>query len=361
MNTRIWPLLLTPLFLLAVGCTDQLVVDAVQEPTVQEPSVGGEVDYDMVTLGTLGGSSNGAWAINNGAFVVGSAKNSEGQTRAFVWTEADGMRDLLGSEHEPYNQARHVNHGGQVAGVSSLDRGFVYDLVTDQVVWLVGLPDHTTTQAIAINGDGVVVGRSAIELESGETEWRTVVWIPVADGSYSEPIDLDCPAMQLYSAINRHGDVVANQCGGRSPYLWIRSGDGYATPVVLGTLGGRSTYATGINDHGRVAGWSTAPDGVRKAVLWHPDDYTTPIALGDAFMVLAINNQNEIVGERSARNRRAAVLWTVDDAGGLVAVQELPVPRGYREALARGINDDGWIVGSIWDDSGSTAVLWRRP
>jgi probable HAF family extracellular repeat protein len=369
MNTRTSAMLLGSLCLLVAGCSEQTVL-APQDATLQHApghakgggGGGGNdgVAYEVVMLGTLGGSSGLAQAINSAAVVVGEAANAEGQRRAFVWTESAGMRDLLGSGHERFNWARDINERGEIAGVEA--NGFIYDLATDQVAWLPPLPDHTATQAIAINPDGLVVGRSAGQSASGATDWRTVVWSPAAAGGYAEPHDLDCPAMQLYPAINSGGDIVANECRGffSPPYLWIRNGDGYDNPIALGTLGGRgTTHATGIDDRGRVAGWSSAPDGARRAVLWHPDDYAAPIDLGHAVVVVAMNNHNGIVGEKETKNRRTAVLWTVDDAGRLTAVQELPAPDGYRDSAAGGINDEGWIVGLAQNSKGSAAVLWR--
>jgi probable HAF family extracellular repeat protein len=363
MRTRIPSIFLGPLFLAAAGCSEQQVLEPQDASSDHAPAYnkrgGGDAPaYEVVALGTLGGRSE-AWALNNAAIVVGSSANTEGQTRAFVWTESTGMRDLLGTEHEPFNQARHINEEGQVAGLSTVNDGFVYDLRTGQVAWLPPLPDHHVTQAIAINADGMVVGRSA-----GQTgdSWRTVVWTPAAGIGYVEPTDLDCPAMQIYTAVNRGGDIVANECRGRlsPPYLWIRNGDRHHAPIALGTLGGRgSTHATGIDDRGRASGWSTAPGGARRAVLWHPADYTRPIDLGDATVVLAMNNNNGIVGEKSTKNGSTAVLWTVDAAGNLTAVQALPAVSGYRDAGARGINDDGWIVGYAQNKDGSAAVLWR--
>jgi probable HAF family extracellular repeat protein len=357
---------LGPLFLLAAGCSDQRVVEPQDASFNHSPGHkgGGGSDggaaYEVVTLGTLGGSGSNAQAINNAPVVVGEARNAAGQSRAFVWTESEGMRDLFGSAHEPWNHARHINERGEVVGLSTGSVGFVYDLRTGHVVWLSALPQHTTSQAIAINVNGLVVGRSGGTLESGQADWRTVVWVPAADGSYGEPLDLACPVMQINSAINRAGDFVASECRGpfSRPHLY-RSADGFQNPVTLGTLGGR-TRATGIDDDGKIAGWSTLPSGEVRAVVWHPADYGAPIDLGAAVSVQGMNNQNRIVGARPVRKGRyVAAIWTVDDAGGLVAVQELPIPRGYSDSSAYGINDDNWVVGALTANSGNTATLWR--
>ena len=48
----------------------------------------------MVDLGTLGGTTSRAVAVNDGGQVVGWAETAAGQTHAFSWTEGDGMIDL---------------------------------------------------------------------------------------------------------------------------------------------------------------------------------------------------------------------------------------------------------------------------
>jgi probable HAF family extracellular repeat protein len=49
----------------------------------------------LTWLGTLGGSNSGAVGVSDdGAVVVGGARNAAGQSRAFRWTAAGGMRDL---------------------------------------------------------------------------------------------------------------------------------------------------------------------------------------------------------------------------------------------------------------------------
>jgi probable HAF family extracellular repeat protein len=370
MRTRNAALLLGSLLLIATGCNDRILEPA--GPSFHHApghagsgggkgGDGGEA-YHVVTLGTLGGSNSNAWALNGAGVVVGDSRNADGQGRAFVWTESEGMRDLLGSAHDARSTALGVSDAGKVTGMMGHEdgQGFVFDLATQQVAWLPGLPGHTGTLAWTSNTDGLVVGRSVGTFESGETDWQAVVWIPAADGGYGVPIELGCPTNPIYPAINAAGSLVLNECRGSLslPRMWARSGDGYGSPVTLGTLGGWA-MATAIDDRGRIAGYSTTPSGARRAVIWHPDDYATPIDLGDAVLVIGMNNRNEIVGDRSVKNRRTAAVWTVDDAGNLVTVHNLPAPDGYRETFASGINDEGWIAGSAQSNNGRIAVLWR--
>jgi probable HAF family extracellular repeat protein len=55
----------------------------------------------ITDLGTLGGTSSVAWAVNNAGQVVGRAdrarKGAQSVFRAFIWTAAAGMQDWGGS------------------------------------------------------------------------------------------------------------------------------------------------------------------------------------------------------------------------------------------------------------------------
>lgn len=48
----------------------------------------------MVDIGTLGGSSGAASAVNGSGQVVGFGETANGQNHAFRWTSEGGMVDL---------------------------------------------------------------------------------------------------------------------------------------------------------------------------------------------------------------------------------------------------------------------------
>jgi hypothetical protein len=363
LRTPLSALLLTPLFLLVAGCNDHHLLTPPEDASFHhQPGHGGgggkdsgaQGNYEVILLGT----SSTAWAGNRAGVVVGTSQGPDGEI-AFVWTESEGIVEL-----EYVGGARDVNEGGTLSGFSFWQGGFVYDIPTSVLTLLPPLPGHTSTNGIAINDDGWVGGRSAGTLDSGASDWQTVVWIPEADGGYAEPYDLQCPDMQVHMDINQRGDVVANGCAGTwsPPYVWIWNGEGYDAPIALGTLGG-FTYAVSMDDRGRVVGWSNTSQGTseRRAVLWHPDDYSAPIDLGSTAFVFVqdMSNGNQVVGYQSTRSRDTAVVWTVDDAGNTIAFHELPGVSGYDKAHALGITDEGWIVGRVFNDSESMAAVWR--
>lgn len=84
------------------------------------------VDENGTTfLGTLGGESTNAYAINNNSQVVGSSDIATGSEHAFIWSEKNGMIDLndvLNSEYSwLLTSARDINDKGQIVGSGLID------------------------------------------------------------------------------------------------------------------------------------------------------------------------------------------------------------------------------------------------
>jgi probable HAF family extracellular repeat protein len=117
-----------------------------------------------IDLGTLGGESSAARAINNAGVIVGTSELPGGEQHAFVY--ADGkMTDLgiLGTDWKntfwnlPYSQAHDINNAGQIVGQSNsraflFEDGKMLDLNT-----LVDLPGITLTSAWDINNAGQIL------------------------------------------------------------------------------------------------------------------------------------------------------------------------------------------------------------
>jgi probable HAF family extracellular repeat protein len=79
--------------------------------------------FAIVDLGTLGGGSSTATAINDAGQVVGASETSTGSRHAFSWTQSSGMTDLGIPTGDPSippyaSSAVAVNAAGQVAGTT---------------------------------------------------------------------------------------------------------------------------------------------------------------------------------------------------------------------------------------------------
>jgi probable HAF family extracellular repeat protein len=138
--------------------------------------------------------------------------------------------------------------------------------------------------------------------------------------------------------------------------------------VDLGTLGGRESEASAINDRGQVVGWSeTAVDSEGNqwdlAFLWQHGKMTNlSPGPGADIWPSAINDRGQVVGSMDAAMGVMAWLWekgklTFLDSLGVAATAE----EAGRQDSANSINNHGQIVGSSsrpWSYV-DRAVLWQ--
>jgi probable HAF family extracellular repeat protein len=114
----------------------------------------------MRDIGTLGGNYSWAYAVNNAGTVVGVSEDSSGHDVAMIWDGAQ-MRPLLSAG--TMSVARAINDRGQIVG--SVDNGsFLYD--SGVVTRLEAIPEvaaagWTWLTPYAINDRGWIVGTGA--------------------------------------------------------------------------------------------------------------------------------------------------------------------------------------------------------
>jgi len=78
--------------------------------------------YTVIDLGTLGGTSSAATAINATGQVTGSATTSNGAEHAFLYSSDGGMIDL-GSLGGKNSSGHAINAAGQVTGFATTSDG----------------------------------------------------------------------------------------------------------------------------------------------------------------------------------------------------------------------------------------------
>jgi hypothetical protein len=277
----------------------------------------------IATLGTLGGSTSFAEAINAGGVVTGGSLNASGYSAPYVWSEAAGMQALP------------------------------------------TLPGFVTGAGRDINDANVIAG------ESGQ---RLVRWVPAGSGWTIEALGGFGDGTGYVGGINAAGTIVGgspNPAGVTLPFRWDEGPGMTALPLPAAAQRGR---AEGINTSGTSVGWVgyVANPGRGEVdnspVAWTASGGVTllPVPIGfNNSIPAAINDQGVIAGivsYISSRNRDFkswAVRWLPDPAS---PGQWLPPELLFqlpRFAMILDIDEVGRIVGYVSDQPGSRAIMWQ--
>ncbi|MFA7237611.1 MAG: DUF3466 family protein [Phycisphaeraceae bacterium] len=307
-------------FCAAVMCLSILVTGA---------SVRAAAQYTITDLGTLGGNSSEALAINNSGQVVGRTSLADGSYHGFLYSNGN-MTDLgtMG--------ATAINDSGQVVGGQFL---YINGVTTN-----LGTLGGPYSVAYDINNSGQVVGMSR---NAPVDAWdRAFLW---TNGAMTNLGTLGGSegTSEAY-AINNNGQIVGNTST-PSGYRSFLYSNGAMTN--LGTLGGHynaQSSASDINDSGQVVGgsFSSAPDFANHAYLYNSGTMADLGTLGGSdSWARAINNSGQIVGEAStATHGQHAFIYAngvMNDINTLLA----PSNPGWTFTRANDINDRGQIVG----------------
>jgi probable HAF family extracellular repeat protein len=312
--------------------------------------------FETIVLGSLNASQSNGWVINDAGVAAGWSSVSGG--RAILWPISGPPADFLGED----SGTRGINNPGAIVGwvrhPDGAQRGYVFADGERIDLTSLGLGPAVAT---GINATGTVVGRSNA---------RVVVWQPDTGGGYGGPVDVGPYAIGTPD-INDHGTIVFTAelptDGGwimYRPLLGRADPDGnYDEPIRLGAPGTTDYAAHAINNAGLVVGVRYGMNAT-YAVLWHPDDYARPIDLGVG-EAWDINDHNQVVGTLGGPfpvfgdEARRPGLWIVAADGSVLEEIALGSPAGFASGGARGINNEGWIIGSSWGPGPVQATLWR--
>jgi probable HAF family extracellular repeat protein len=175
----------------------------------------------MVEIGTLGGPSSGATAINGRGVVVGSADLADGTSHAFAYR--NGRLHDLGTLGGLNSSAKDINNKGQIVGkaqqADGVERAFVY---SDRVMKPLPTPEGASASAWSINRTGFAVGSYRLDGQS-----HSFLYDGVAVHRLNDLIDQTVQrpwTIESVAAINDKGWIL---CDGR------RAGDKHATVLML--------------------------------------------------------------------------------------------------------------------------------
>ncbi|MGD0058942.1 MAG: PKD domain-containing protein, partial [Verrucomicrobiia bacterium] len=307
--------------------------------------------YNVIDLGTLGGISSQAKAINVSGQIVGSATAaSESAYYAAFWTNSSSAAIDLGTLGGTSSQANGINSAGQMVGWAFLTG----DTASHAALWTnssnaaidLGTLGGTSSQANGINSAGQMVGWADL---TNNTASHAALWT----NSNNAAIDLGTlgGTSSQANGINDSGQIVgfAYTTSNTASHaaLWT---NGSSAAIDLGTLGGTFSQANGINDSGQIVGSATAAgDSAYHATLW-TNSSSAAVDLGTlggtACQANGINSAGQMVGWAFLTNNTShAFLWTSTTSPAVDLNTLIPTNSGWVLSYPYAINDSGVIVG----------------
>ncbi|MGY4909920.1 hypothetical protein [Micromonospora aurantiaca (nom. illeg.)] len=318
-------------------------------PTATTPAPMPTAKRTAVVLPSLDGRGSIAYDVNTAGVVVGAAEVAGGYWHAVRWV--DGRIEDLGTLGGPNSQAQAIDDRGRIVGTAQAADGSSHAVAwVDGKIQDLGLTGGIFSIAYDTAGDRVVGVYHVTDSFSGRRAF-------VRTGNTE--ITIDAPPGASALAVNEAG-TVAGTYGYKDwtdppfvnqAFVWR---DGVLRS--LGTLGGPTSDATGINDLGQVVGTSWTADGRFAAFFW---DGTTMRRLATASSsptAQAVNDSGLVIGTDGTDGR--AMIWPSPTA----ASQLLPLPDGAGSSVAINVNDSGLIVGHVSFTSPNSqlrAVVWR--
>jgi probable HAF family extracellular repeat protein len=229
-------------------------------------------DTGMVNLGSLAGyDAIVGVTINDSEEIVGLAQNSQtGISQGFIWTQLNGLVELLPLPGGSYSVANANNNNGTIVGYSSVSNGDVHGVLWEpsgnsyQIKDLGVLPGGPYSYAYDVNQNKQVVGEA---YNSAGTKFTAFLWSPAA--GWKNLGTLPGGQDSIADWINDPGVAVGGAYTTQYPNGVAVYWDTSYQIHSLGTLpGGTQSYAGGENNPGEIVGESSVPGGVLHACIW---------------------------------------------------------------------------------------------
>ena len=298
-----------------------------------------QTSYELVPLGSLGGGTTEANAINDVGDVVGCSVaviNGTSKLRGYVYRNGS-MTDIGSLTDGGTSCASDINDAGEITGYSAASTGesraFIFKNGTMTSLGNQG----SSSEGNSINNDGLIAGAANGFNGSYAGAFRYDARLP-------QPLfdigNLGGGIITQARSINATGDITG----------WAVNADSRGTSFLyqngvitdLGLVLGFPSIADAINDLGQVIG-STQSDGY----LYDNGVVTTLPSLGGSGSSPSnINNLTQIVGSSWTENGNHAFVITqgqIVDLNDAIVASSPDKPFVTLDGAAD-INENGWIV-----------------
>jgi len=355
------------------GAADAATFDIGTDPGVDLGTDAGIAKrYRIVMLDATGAESASAWTISSDGLLVGGTS----QVRidgllvgmASIWGAAGTRTDtppFAGLSAGILSFADDGAAVGYTTRVEGVDYPIVPAVLRDGAWSLLPTLGAPLLYGAATGGDATsTVGNAVDEDEELSAPWRSRGGVTETLGSFGG-------SSGHATGINGSGLVVGwSQLTPTGPDDFVSHGfvvpvdSDLRTATHIEGLGGNTTFARAINGAGWVTGDSSDADGVTRAFLWTAAEGIRAIhspADGESFVLArAINAEGRVVGTEP-RGDGGWLAWMFFDGEGVTTLDTvvLDLPAGWHVRDASAVADDGSIVIELHDetDVGRAAVL----
>jgi probable HAF family extracellular repeat protein len=227
----------------------------------------------MRDLGSLSGTGISAAGeerpINNRGQVVGVSSTQGGASHAFLWSPAEGMRDLGGlpGNESGSSSATAINDAGMVAGLGDTADGGRHAFAWTRKWGMIdlGTLGGPISGAAGISDDGLVAGNSL------PASFRNHIFVWTRSGGMRDVGTAGGVESFLSTkSMSSNGNVAANIRFGDIGHaaLWTRT----TGLVDLGTMGGPNSSSIGVNNKAHVVGLADVSLFDSSGFIWTAKD-----------------------------------------------------------------------------------------
>jgi len=318
----------------------------------------------------VGGALGGVFAVtghnSNSNVSLSANSHREHHPREMRMARGWSFSKLNDSNDPTFNQLLGINNRGQIAGyfgsgaAGHPNKGYVLSLGGFSSFTNENFPGGVQTQVIGINDTGVSVGFWSAQNTSSMTNnnFGFYDWHGQFHNVNFPTRNMANPPVNQLLGVNDSDIAVGFFTGSKGnshAYEYSIRGGWFHRIHVPGAM---SSTASGINNHGDIAGFYTGRGGVVRGFLLgaHGHLYRLSVPGASSTMAFGVNDNREVVGTymvgTGSNAKSFGFIWSRD-----FGFRTINDPHGRGATTLNGINDAGALVGFYTDAKGNTDGL----